>query len=168
MKQRLAIASALLGAPELVILDEPTNGLDPEGIREIRDLIHRLRDQGRTIFVSSHLLNEIERTCTHVAVLKKGRILQSGSLVELMSPHPVALVRAPDVIALHSLLAGYPGAISVSLSDGGVLVELHETDTATLNRWLAERNVFASHLALKKQTLEEVFMDLTSEPAVAA
>jgi ABC-2 type transport system ATP-binding protein len=163
MKQRLAIAGAMLGDPELVILDEPANGLDPEGMREIRDIIQGLAGQGRTIFVSSHLLNEVERTCTHIAIIRKGRILTQGSLDELVRGASVARLRSADHDALLRALGEYQATVSAAREGSDIVVELRDDDLAALNRFLSERNVHLSHLASQRQSLEDVFIDLTGD-----
>jgi ABC-type multidrug transport system ATPase subunit len=165
MKQRLAIAGAMLGDPELVILDEPANGLDPEGMREIRDIIRGLAAEGRTIFLSSHLLNEVERTCTHVAIIKRGRIVHQASVSELTAQHATAIVRAADSDALLSAARAYPGALSARRSAEDIIVELSDPDLAELNRFLGSRNVHVFYLAPGVASLEDVFMELTSEAA---
>ncbi|HEX6309331.1 MAG TPA: ABC transporter ATP-binding protein [Longimicrobiales bacterium] len=163
MKQRLAIAGAMMGNPELVILDEPANGLDPEGMREIREIIRGLAAQGRTIFVSSHLLYEVERTCTHVAIIKKGRILTQGSLDRLVRGTSLARVRSADREALLRAVGECPAVVRAEPEGEDVLLELRDEDLAALNRFLAERNVFVSRLALQRQSLEDVFIDLTGD-----
>jgi ABC-type multidrug transport system ATPase subunit len=168
MKQRLAIAGAMLGDPELVILDEPANGLDPEGMREIRDIILGLAAEGRTIFLSSHLLNEVERTCTHVAIIKKGRIIHQASMAALTQSALSALVRAPDPAALLNIARAYPGAISATLEGDLVVVELSNADLADLNRYFAEQGTYVSYLAPRVASLEDVFMEMTAEPGAAA
>jgi ABC-type multidrug transport system ATPase subunit len=168
MKQRLAIAGAMLGDPELVILDEPANGLDPEGMREIRDIILGLAADGRTIFLSSHLLNEVERTCTHVAIIKKGRIIHQASMAALTQRATSALVRAPDPAALLIAARGYTGAISAALEGDLVVVELRDADLAALNRHLGENGIYVSYLAPRVASLEDAFMELTAEPGAAA
>lgn len=164
MKQRLAIAAALLGDPELLFLDEPMNGLDPEGMREIRDLIARLSQEKRTVFLSSHLLHEVERSCTHVAVIKKGRILTQGSLAEILGKNVVAAMRAADVMALRSALAVYPAAVSITQDSDIVLAELNDGDLAALNGFLAGKGVLLSYLAPRQKSLEDVFIEVTQEP----
>jgi ABC-2 type transport system ATP-binding protein len=161
MKQRLALAATMLGNPELVILDEPANGLDPEGMREIREIIGRLADAGKTIFLSSHLLWEVERTCTHVAILKQGRILRQASVTDITTGSVVAELRAADAERLRTIVDGFPGARGSRIEDGLVVVELEDEDLATLNRYVAERGVYVSHLALRQKSLEDVFMELT-------
>ena len=161
MKQRLALAATMLGNPELVILDEPANGLDPEGMREIREIIGRLADAGKTIFLSSHLLWEVERTCTHVAILKQGRILRQASVAEITTGSVVAELRAADPDRLRTIVDGFPKARGSRVVDGTVVVELEDEDLAPLNRFVAERGVYVSHLALRQKSLEDVFMELT-------
>lgn len=168
MKQRLAIAGAMMGDPDLLILDEPANGLDPEGMREIRDIIMSLASDGRTIFVSSHLLNEVERTCTHVAIIKQGRIVHQGSIAELTARHALALVRAHDPDALLAAARAYPAAVQVHSEGDDVLVELRDGDLAGLNQFLAARGVHLSYLAPRNVSLEDVFMELTSDTATPA
>lgn len=162
MKQRLALAATMLGDPELVILDEPANGLDPEGMREIREIIGRLADQGKTIFLSSHLLWEVERTCTHVAILKQGRILRQASVAEITAGTVVAELRGGDAARLRAIVDDFPGTLATRVAEGAVVVELEEENLAPLNRFVAERGVWLQHLALRQKSLEDVFMELTS------
>jgi ABC-type multidrug transport system ATPase subunit len=168
MKQRLAIAGAMLGDPELIILDEPANGLDPEGMREIRDIIRGLASQGRTIFLSSHLLNEVERTCTHVAIIKKGRIVHQGSIADLTARQMTAIVRADDMAALLNAARAYPGATGAHADETSVIVELRDADLAALNRFLAGQGVYLTYLAPRVASLEDVFMELTADTATGA
>jgi ABC-2 type transport system ATP-binding protein len=162
MKQRLALAATMLGDPELIILDEPANGLDPEGMREIRDIIARLADRGKTIFLSSHLLWEVERTCTHVAILKKGRILRLGSVAEITAGTVLAELRAADTARLHEIVKELPDLLAARVEDDTVIIELQDDDLAPVNRFVAERGVSLSHLALRQRSLEDVFMELTT------
>jgi len=163
MKQRLALAATMLGDPELVVLDEPANGLDPEGMKEIREIIADLAAAGKTIFLSSHLLWEVERTCSHVAIIRRGRIIRQASVREITAGTTVAELRGGDPAALASALEAYPGAVSVQVDGGTVLAELRDDDLAALNRFLAGREVYVSHLASRERSLEEVFMQLTGE-----
>ena len=167
MKQRLAVATAMLGEPELLFLDEPMNGLDPEGMREMRDVIANLRQQGRTIFLSSHLLHEVERSCTHVAVLKRGKILAQGSMAEILAKHQVAAMRAADMEALDRVLRQYPATVNVQRDGEVALVELRDGDLAAVNGFLAQNGVLLSFLAPRMKTLEDVFIELTSDGAAA-
>ncbi len=161
MKQRLALAATMLSDPELVVLDEPANGLDPQGMKEVREIIGVLADQGKTIFLSSHLLWEVERTCTHVAIVRTGRIVAAGAVQDIVRAGVAALVRAANEDALVAALQRYPEASSVRPSGGGVIVDLHSDDLASLNRYLAGQGIHVSHLARHRQSLEEVFIDLT-------
>jgi len=161
MKQRLAVAATLLGNPELVMLDEPANGLDPDGMREIREIIGRLADRGTTIFLSSHLLWEVERTCTHVAIIKEGRLLQQGAVSDVTKGAPIAALRADDVAALERAVKAYPETHWVKRRDEYVVAELATDDLATLNRYLAEQGLYVSELKLQQRSLEDVFMEVT-------
>ncbi|MGD8495977.1 MAG: ATP-binding cassette domain-containing protein [Gemmatimonadales bacterium] len=170
MKQRLALGATMLGDPDLLILDEPANGLDPEGMREIREIILQLADRGKTVFLSSHLLWEVERTCTHVAILRKGKVVRQGAVAELTEGGAaLAALRAADPAALAAALAEYPAAGGVELDDDLVRVDVEDGDLAALNRWLGERGVFLSHLSLERRTLEDAFLESTDEafPATA-
>lgn len=161
MKQRLAIAAATLSNPDLVILDEPTNGLDPDGIRDVRQIIKRLANEGKTIFLSSHLLSEVEQICSHVAVIKNGKLLKNGNVKELIARNSLAFLKAAESETLKSVLATYPETLSVTDENDGVLVELQTDNLAALNQFLAQRGVYLSHLSLQKKTLEEAFIEIT-------
>jgi ABC-type multidrug transport system ATPase subunit len=164
MKQRLGIANALLRPRELLILDEPSNGLDPQGTREVRHLIRSLTDGGTTVFVSSHLLSEIEQLCSHVAVMSAGRLVAQGTLDELRRGTPRITVRTPDVAAATRVLdrlglvvdaAGGPEAVSATLPEG----VLTESVTAAL----VAADVRVRGIATAGETLEERFVALTGE-----
>ncbi len=163
MKQRLALAATMLNDPELIVLDEPANGLDPQGMKEVRDIIRLLADRGKTIFLSSHLLWEVERTCTHVSIVRKGRVVGTGTVAEIVGGEVVAVVRAEDDEALRAALEGYPEAASVRAANDGLVVALASDDLAALNRYLAGQGIYVSHLARRHRSLEDAFMDLTGE-----
>ena len=163
MKQRLALAATMLNDPELIVLDEPANGLDPKGMKEVRDIIRILADRGKTIFLSSHLLWEVERTCTHVSIVRKGRVVATGTVAEIVGGEVTAVVRAEDGDALRAALEAYPEAASVRAGDEGLVVALASDDLAALNRYLAGRGIHVSHLARRQRSLEDAFMDLTGE-----
>lgn len=165
MKQRLALAATMIGDPELIILDEPANGLDPAGQREIRDIIRELASRGKTIFLSSHMLHEVERTCTHVAIIETGRLVREGSVDELTSAGTVAAVAADgDMETLRQAVAEFEGAGHVRVEDGRVLVQIGGDALSELNRFLAGRGIYASHLSLERQSLEDAFMEITGTP----
>jgi len=162
MKQRLAIASALLNDPEILILDEPTNGLDPQGIHQIRDIIKIIASQGTTILLASHLLDEVEKVCSHVLVLRKGEILYSGRVDGISANEGFFELCADDNQALKSAVANHPSVDKVVEENGKVMVYLSSDMTASvLNRYLFEKNIVLNHLVKKKNSLEEQFLELT-------
>lgn len=164
MKQRLAIASALLNDPEILILDEPTNGLDPQGIHQIRDIIKRIASQGTTILLASHLLDEVEKVCSHVLVLRKGEILYSGTVAGMSSSHGVIELQSNDNEKLKSALQKYPGIEEIKEEDGKLLVHSTSDIAANeLNKFLCENNVYLTHLVKRNHSLEEQFLELTAK-----
>ncbi|MFC6876649.1 ABC transporter ATP-binding protein [Flavobacterium myungsuense] len=164
MKQRLAIASALLNDPEILILDEPTNGLDPQGIHQIRDIIKQIAAQGTTILLASHLLDEVEKVCTHVLVLRKGEILYSGRVNEMTSNEGFFELESDDNRVLKSVLLQHPAIEKVIDENSKVLVYLKSPLQASeLNRYLFEKNIFLNHLVKRKNSLEEQFLELTKK-----
>ncbi len=162
MKQRLAIASALLNDPEILILDEPTNGLDPQGIRQIRDIIKLIASQGTTILLASHLLDEVEKVCSHVLVLQKGKVLYSGKVDEMMSNEGFFELAADDVNQLATALYDWAPLEKLALEDGKVIAFLKTPHTAAeLNAYLFQKGVVLTHLIKRKFSLEEQFLALT-------
>ena len=163
MKQRLAIASALLNDPEILILDEPTNGLDPQGIHQIRDIIKLIASQGTTILLASHLLDEVEKVCTHVLVLRKGEILYSG-LVDGMSKNADFLeLQTNDNSSLVEALQNFPDLENLKIVDDKVFLFSKTTiNPSEVNKFLANNNIYLNHLAIRKHSLEEQFLELTS------
>lgn len=162
MKQRLAIASALLNDPEILILDEPTNGLDPQGIHQIRDLIKIIASQGTTILLASHLLDEVEKVCSHVLVLRKGEILYSGMVDEMAGAATYFELQSGDNEALKNALSAMNGIEKVTEIDGILRVYTKAYAAADLNKLLFEKNITLSHLSKGKNSLEEQFLQLTS------
>lgn len=165
MKQRLALAAAMLGEPELLILDEPTNGLDPEGMREMRELVVRLAGSGRTIFVSTHLLDEVEKICTHVAILKRGRLQRSGAVTEFTEARITFRLCADDTRKLFEAVTQYESARNVRTMGDAVHLDLIDAAPASLNRYLAGRGIYLRELSSQRQTLEEAFLAVTGEEA---
>jgi ABC-2 type transport system ATP-binding protein len=155
MRQRLGLAAALLAEAELLVLDEPTNGLDPQGIREIRELILRLSHDGATIFLSSHLLAEVEQMCTRVGVLDRGRLVLQDELDALRRPTGRIIVRTPDAARAVALLDGH-----LELRDGDRLV-VRGSDAASLNARLVAAGVRVTELAPERRTLEDVIIEVT-------
>lgn len=163
MKQRLAIASALLNDPEILILDEPTNGLDPQGIRQIRDIIKHIASLGTTILLASHLLDEVEKVCTHVVVLRKGQILYSGTVDGIIANEGFFELQANDNIQLKAILQNHPAVDKMEDEDGKLFVYLKSPLEATeLNRYLFQNNIILNHLVKRKHSLEEQFLQLTN------
>ena len=164
MKQRLAIASSLLGNPSVLILDEPTNGLDPAGIAEIRTLIKKLNLEGTTIIMASHLLDEVEKVCTHVAILKKGELVATGGVHEILANEDVVEIGAADMAALHLLVQQFSGYNSMKLE--GSLIQLFypigTIDLEGINRHFFNEGIVLNHLQLKRKSLESKFMELTN------
>jgi ABC-type multidrug transport system ATPase subunit len=165
MKQRLAIASCLLGDPSVLVFDEPTNGLDPEGIAETRELIRDLAHGGKTIILASHLLDEVEKVCTHVAILRRGELLMAGDVNEVLTNEDFIEVgvEAGATAQLQQLLSALPNVRLVKPSDTGLQVffENGAMDTGDVNRYCFERGVTLKHLQLRKRSLESKFMELT-------
>lgn len=162
MKQRLAIASALLNDPEILILDEPTNGLDPQGIHQIRTLIKQIASEGTTILLASHLLDEVEKVCSHVVVLRKGEKLYSGRVDEMISSHGFFELKTFQHEALLTFLKDNPDFISVKEEGELITAFLSEPmDAATFNKLMFEKGITLSHLVKRKESLEEQFLKLT-------
>ena len=164
MKQRLAIASCLLGDPEVLILDEPTNGLDPVGIAEIRQLIKQLHQQGKTIIMASHLLDEVEKVCTHVAILKKGTLVANGDVNEILASEDIVEVASsdmPQLTATINLMKGY-NSFKVQEKMIQLFYPVGTTDVEAINKFCFTNGIILNHLQLKKKSLEAKFFELTN------
>ena len=164
MKQRLAVASCLLGNPEVLVFDEPTNGLDPVGIADTRELIKNLAKEGITIILASHLLDEVEKVCTHVAILQKGNLLTSGHVDEVLVNEDIVEVSAADLAQLELVLKGTNGWTNMK-KEGNVLQLFFPMGSAQLeniNRHCFQQGIVLNHLQLKKKSLETKFFELTN------
>lgn len=163
MKQRLAIASALLNDPEILILDEPTNGLDPQGIHKIRELIQYIASQGVTVLLASHLLDEVEKVCSHVIVLQQGKMLYNGRVDEIINNNGFIELSSQNNEELLLFLRNNPNFSKVILENDIVKV-FPNTDlsTAELNKLLFDKGFLLSHLVRKKESLENQFLKLTN------
>ncbi|HYV93489.1 MAG TPA: ABC transporter ATP-binding protein [Chitinophagales bacterium] len=162
MKQRLAIASALLINPSLLVLDEPTNGLDPVGIAEIRDLITSMANEGKTILLASHLLDEVEKVCTHVAILKEGNLLMTGSVREVLRSDDGMEIGADDMTLLKAIIVKFPSFKSLNESDHFLQVSFTGEISATdLNRFCFDQGITLNHLERTKKKLETRFLEIT-------
>lgn len=161
MKQRLALAAALLSNPDVLVLDEPTNGLDPQGIAEMRGLINEIAKEGKTIIIASHLLDEIEKMCTHVAILKNGKLLKVGTLGEIMIQDRVLLITADDKEQTLSIIESRPEMSLIKEENGELMVAVDEQLTPSdVNRIFAERGVYLSSLREYKKNLESTFLEI--------
>jgi len=163
MKQRLALASCLLGDPPVLVFDEPTNGLDPVGIAETRDLIKRLAKEGKTIILASHLLDEVEKVCTHVAILQKGKLITAGHVDEVLVNEDIVEVGASDMLKLEDVLKNTNGWSNMR-KEGSLIQLFFPMGTASLesiNEHCFKSGVTLNHLLLKKKSLEVKFFELT-------
>jgi len=167
MKQRLAIGAALLGKPEVMILDEPTNGLDPTGIVEIRELIVSIAKRGMTIVLASHLLDEVEKICSHVVVLEEGKKLHEGKVSEVLKSSEIIELAAFDMKRLKTALAEEDFVVDIVVENDLLIVELdRHVDPAEINRLLANKGIYICHLSARKKSLENYFLELLSEQHV--
>ena len=164
MKQRLAIAAALLGNPDVLVFDEPTNGLDPVGIAEIRELILRLASEGKTIIMASHLLDEVEKVCTHVAILKKGNLLTAGPVDEVLVNEDIVEIAAADFDRLQTIVAGMIGFKNIKTQNNQLQLFMPQgtADLEAINRHCFDNGIVLNHLQLKKKSLEAKFFELTN------
>jgi ABC-type multidrug transport system ATPase subunit len=163
MRQRLGLAAALLRSPRLLVLDEPTNGLDPQGMREVRDLLAELVRGGSTVFLSSHLLAEVEMICSRTAIVHQGRLVAQARVAELLAPTGRVLVATPDTGSAAELAATMPGLRIDERRDDGLLVHLDGLPPEALNQRLVEGGVRVRELVAERPTLEDVFLRLTRE-----
>jgi ABC-2 type transport system ATP-binding protein len=161
MKQRLGLAAALVHRPELLILDEPTNGLDPAGMRDVRGLLRDLASRGTTVFLSSHLLHEVEQVCDRAAVLNHGRIVAQGAVGELLTGERVVRARVPDPVAAGRVLASLPGAERILTN--GHYVEVRGVSSESVVSHLIGNGIVPSEIGVGQADLESVFLALTQE-----
>jgi ABC-2 type transport system ATP-binding protein len=165
MKQRLAIASCLLGNPSVLVFDEPTNGLDPVGIAETRQLIQELSREGKTILLASHMLDEVEKVCTHVAILQKGVLITAGDVNEVLVNEELAELGAGDLSNLRAVLAGLPGIRQIRQNEQFLQVyfEKDSVNLGGINQYCFDKGVVLNHLQLRRRSLESKFIELTNK-----
>ncbi|WP_426429689.1 ABC transporter ATP-binding protein [Winogradskyella sp. HB-48] len=167
MKQRLAIASALLNDPEILILDEPTNGLDPQGIHQIRQIIKEIAAGGTTILLASHLLDEVEKVCSHVVVLRKGEKLYSGRVDEMINSHGFFELKADKREELIALIESNPNFGKLKIEGELITAFLNEPMSASdFNKMMFDKGILLSHLVKRKESLEEQFLQLTDNTGI--
>jgi ABC-type multidrug transport system ATPase subunit len=165
MKQRLAVAACLLGDPEVLVFDEPTNGLDPVGIAETRELIRKLNTEGKTIIMASHLLDEVEKVCTHVAILQKGTLIANGHVDEILVSEDIIEIAAGDMPRLLALSRQLRGVMAIKEHNRHIEL-IYPAGTASpelVNEEIAKQGIVLNHLRLKKRTLESKFFELTKQ-----
>ncbi len=164
MRQRLALASALLGNPDVLLLDEPTNGLDPQGIAEVREFITQQSAQGRTIILASHILDEVEKVCTHVSVIKKGTLLAEGSVADLIKGETQVEIAADNNEIVLQAIQSFTGIKKAAQENSMIIINVDEKfNAAQLTKYLSEKNIYLQHLNVRKKRLEEQFLELTAE-----
>jgi ABC-2 type transport system ATP-binding protein len=164
MRQRLALAVVLLAEPEVMVLDEPTNGLDPQGIADVRTLIQTINGRGTTVIMASHVLDEVERVCTHVAVLKQGQLLADGPIAAVLQAKNRMLIGAANMTALREALPGIAGITAVTPHGELLEITVDELVTAeSLNKQLFERGIVLTHLQGRSKGLEDAFLALVGD-----
>lgn len=166
MKQRLAIGATLLGDPEVLVLDEPTNGLDPEGIADIRELIVEIGKSGKTILIASHILDEIEKVCTHCAILRKGELLKTGTIAEIIGNQDVTLMRiaAENMAELKAMIVSAPNIDLYKEEDAAVIIATTQgTRAAEINKLCFDAGITLSELKLFNESLENQFLQIVKE-----
>lgn len=164
MKQRLAIAAALLGSPRVLVLDEPTNGLDPVGIAEIRELMIELNKMGHTIIMASHLLDEVEKVCSHVSILKRGELITTGHVNEVLSGEDEVEISASDMNALSAAMQAYNPGARLTYADNRMQLHLPKGTARMddINQYCFSKGIVLNHLQFKKKRLEAKFFELTN------
>lgn len=161
MKQRLALASCMLADPDVLVLDEPTNGLDPQGIAEIRALIMDIAKEGKTIIIASHLLDEIEKMCTHVAILKYGELIQEGTLDEIMTQDRMLMIKADNIESIRKVINSTDHLNLIDDSGEEILIAVDEAySNADINKIFADNGVYLAGLRDHKKNLESTFLEI--------
>jgi len=165
MKQRLAIAATLIGNPQIVIFDEPTNGLDPEGIAEVRSILKEIASRGRTVIMASHILDEVEKICSHVTIIKKGKLLSSGPIGAIINDNITIEIGSENNAALMEFLNAYPGINSINRTDNNHLecTADKEIIIAEINSAAIKSGIRINHLVSRKRRLEEEFLEIVNQ-----
>ena len=164
MKQRLGIAAALLGDPRVLVLDEPTNGLDPEGIAEVREIVLQQVQQGKTLILASHILSEVEKICSHVAILKKGELLANGPVKELLAEDEIIEISCNNNDQLKSALKGSSLVKEIETENGVLILTLNDkVKPAEINSFAFDNKLVVHHMLSRKRSLESQFLELVKE-----
>ena len=164
MKQRLAIAATMVGDPDVLIFDEPTNGLDPQGIAEVRSTLLEIASQGKTILMASHILDEVEKVCSHVAIIKFGKLLATGTVGSILSNDITVEIASSDNEKLVQLLSNHSLISNIEKQDSYLKLSIDENlSTTTLNQLAFENGITLSHLVAKQKSLEDEFLEITKE-----
>lgn len=166
MKQRLAIGATLIGNPEVLVLDEPTNGLDPQGIAEIRELINDIGKTGRTIIIASHILDEIEKVCTHCAILRKGQLLRTGTIDEIIGNQEVTLIKvgAENLDSVKSIVIDVPNMSVYKEDDNSIIISTeHGTKASEINKLFFDKGVVLNELNVFNESLENQFLEIVNK-----
>lgn len=165
MKQRLAIAATLIGSPEVLIFDEPTNGLDPQGIAEVRNILQRVADSGKTVILASHILNEVEKICSHVCIIKDGRLLATGPVGAILNRDAKLVeLSSRNNAELSDMLSQEPWVQSIEEKDGLLLLLVdNDMDIEEINKYAFNHGIAITHLVGRKRRLEEEFLEIVSK-----
>jgi ABC-2 type transport system ATP-binding protein len=164
MKQRLAIAATLIGSPEVLIFDEPTNGLDPQGIAEVRDILKKIADTGKTVIMASHILDEVEKICSHVAIIKKGHLLATGPIGSIINSDITVELAAADMDGLKQFLASLPMVKNLNITNKTIEIGIdQDIDYSIINRLAFEKGILLTHFVARKKKLETEFLEITSK-----
>lgn len=162
MKQRLAIAATMIGSPEVIIFDEPTNGLDPQGIAEVRNVLRRVADSGKTVLLASHILDEVEKICDHVAIIKNGKLLGSGSVDEILSNDFTLELQAVDNDNLRLFLETFQGVRKIQQGSQNIQCVIdEELSVAQISQAAFAQGIVLTHIVARKKRLEEAFLEIT-------
>jgi len=161
MKQRLALAAVLLGDPDVLVLDEPANGLDPQGIADIREIIKNEATKGKTIIIASHILDEVEKVCTNVAILKRGKLIKTGKMQELLSTNEQIFLSSDRNSELFEFLVRSSVCKNVTTTDKGILIDIQQPfDSAYINKLAFESGFMLNAIEPRTQSLEEQYLEL--------
>ncbi len=164
MKQRLAIAATMIGDPEVVIFDEPTNGLDPQGIAEVRNILGRVADSGKTVIMASHILNEVEKICSHVAIIKYGKLLATGSVGSILSNDLIMEIGSDELDRLREFLNSIPWIKKIDSKKGFLECNIEAGHKAAeMNKIAFDQGITLTHLVARKKNLEQEFMEITNK-----